>query len=185
MLCGTVWKMCRLLTIHTVVGTDRFTYDTEWTGLVTPMARKSARKLRGAQKWILAELQSIPRGAKLSTLELARRIQKASKKAYHQNSVYNALRILARRGLIEPIRSGTSKLYRLRGSSGGAAPSPSTKSTATVRTTPTATSAVGMESAPHKLALGEILVLRVEKEYVLTATNLHGKLVLEKVAVSA
>ncbi|HZY70868.1 MAG TPA: hypothetical protein VFF67_07840 [Thermoplasmata archaeon] len=33
---------------------------------------------------------------------------------------------------------------------------------------------------PHKLALGEILVLSVTEGEVLTATNLHGRLLLER-----
>jgi hypothetical protein len=33
---------------------------------------------------------------------------------------------------------------------------------------------------PHKLALGEILVLSIGNGQVLTATNLHGRLALER-----
>ena len=33
---------------------------------------------------------------------------------------------------------------------------------------------------PHKLALGEILVLSVSNGHVLAATNLHGRLVFER-----
>lgn len=143
--------------------------------------RKSRSEPRGAQKWILAELRSLASGARLATSDISKRVANASQRKFHPNSVYHALRLLVRRGAIVATRSGHEKMYRISGPTrsvrGGtsrlvaeapvpASPDPSTSSPSTV--------------LPHKLALGEILVLSVTGGEVLTATNLHGRLVLER-----
>jgi hypothetical protein len=39
---------------------------------------------------------------------------------------------------------------------------------------------VGSATLPHKLGVGEVLVLFIGEAHVETATNVHGKIVLEK-----
>ena len=159
---------------------------------MSPKRVKNVRKRRGAQKWILSTLREMNPSETLSTSKIAKRIQKASGKAFHKNSVYNALRILVHDGALKVVRAGHEKTYQV---SGAAPPAP--RSTPRPRTTPAmssppvaesiaipeptpATPAVTPAALPHKLALGEILVIRVEGDEVVTATNLHGQLVLER-----
>jgi hypothetical protein len=146
---------------------------------MSPKRGKSTRKPRGAQKWILAELRSLGAGAQLSTSQLAKRIEASSKKSFHKNSVYNALRILVRNGAIRVAREGHEKMYRI----GSAVRSVKARLTPAVEmptVTPVVETLLPSGTLPHKLALGEILVLSVNDGIVTTATNLHGKLVVER-----
>jgi hypothetical protein len=134
------------------------------------------------QKWILAELRSLGSGARLATSDIAKRIAKASQRKFHPNSVYHALQLLVRRGDIDAVRSGHEKTYRLSGATRAirnrvprAVPAE-----ATAPTPPGSTLGPPTATLPHKLALGEILVLSVTERAVLTATNLHGRLVIER-----
>jgi hypothetical protein len=143
------------------------------------MAPRPPRAPRGAQKWILAELRTLKSGDLLSTSQLAKRVRKASGTAFHKNSIYNALRLLVKRGAIDVTRSGRNKTYGVRG-----AGAPRTRDASAVGGTSfELTNSDPFPPAgafPHKLALGEILVIRVGDGEVLTATNLHGRLVLER-----
>ncbi|HEV8049873.1 MAG TPA: hypothetical protein VGP88_04705 [Thermoplasmata archaeon] len=139
---------------------------------------KAARKLRGAQKWIVAELGELKPGTRLSTSEIAKRISKTRQKKFHKNSVYNALRLLVERGRIVMHRNGREKSYQL---SGAAMPEPRSPDPVRPVSTEVAPPAiVTATSLPHKLGLGEILVLSVDGRDVVTATNLHGRLVFER-----
>jgi hypothetical protein len=139
---------------------------------------KAARKLRGAQKWIVAELDALKPGARLSTSEIAKRISKARQKKFHKNSVYNALRLLVQRGRLVMHRDGREKSYQLPGSP--AAPASPAGTTPAITTEHAPPPGVYASALPHKLALGEILVLSVDGRDVVTATNLHGRLVFER-----
>ncbi|MFI5417818.1 MAG: hypothetical protein ACHQ2Y_02820 [Candidatus Lutacidiplasmatales archaeon] len=151
---------------------------------------RSRSEPRGAQKWILAELRSLPPAASLSTSKIAKRIAKSSGKKFHQNSVYLALRQLAGRGDIKATRVGLEKTYRVaKGHERSGDKSPPGGEAARVETSPhtdrppqPTRSDFGVQAAslPHKLALGEILVLSIGDGHVLTATNLHGRLALER-----
>ena len=158
---------------------------------MSPKRTKSSRTPRGAQKWILEELQSIGRSASLSTDKISKRIAKASGKSFHKNSVYLALRKLTNQGRIKVTRMGHSKSYSLSEVSKPPKSMPSSK-TATVVPASSVENSAGVShetwpervahaaGLPHKLALGEILVLSVSEDHVLVATNLHGRLVFER-----
>ena len=154
---------------------------------MAPKAAKAVRKLRGAQKWIHAELTKLGSGARLATADIAKAIPKASGKTFHKNSIYNALRVMVKRGILGVKRQGREKYYYLasvtraavgrpRGSSGS--PASAAPSTGSVSVAPASSGATA--AAPHKLALGEILIIRVAAGKVVTATNLHGKIVIEQ-----
>src|SRR5689334_18815965 len=123
---------------------------------------KVARKLRGAQKWIVAELGEVRAGTRLSTSEIAKRISKSRQKKFHKNSVYNALRLLVQRGRVTVHRVGREKTYQLAGAAGPAASSPGPASPMAAEAAPRVSSSASVTNLPHKLALGEILVLSVE-----------------------
>lgn len=152
---------------------------------------KAAQKFRGAQKWIMAEVNALRPTESLSTSQIAKRIKKASGKDFHKNSVYLALRKLVNRGSLLAVRKGQEKTYKL-SKSGASSPAPTSTAVPT-RAAPVSPAAMASDveltgipatsaaasSLPHKLALGEILVLELSDGKVLTATNLHGRLVME------
>jgi hypothetical protein len=157
---------------------------------MSPKRAKPSKEPRGTQKWILAELRSLGPAASLSTSKLAKRIAKASGKKFHQNSIYLALRELTGRGAINATRVGLEKTYRLANDLDSSSKrSPPATEVSTVEATPEgghlmpptlAEPGVLAAMLPHKLALGEILVLSIGNGQVLTATNLHGRLALER-----
>lgn len=140
---------------------------------------RAIRAPRGAQKWILNEFGSESPGKRLSTSQITKRIEKASQKSFHKNSVYKALRLLVNRRALAVVKSGREKLYQVLGtvrSAGTAAVSSVKRGARPAAREARSTSA----TLPHKLGLGEILVLSVGARDVLTATNLHGRLALER-----
>ena len=140
---------------------------------------RAIRAPRGAQKWILNEFGSESPGKRLSTSQITRRIEKASRKSFHKNSVYKALRLLVNRRALSVVKSGREKLYQVLGtfqSAGTAAVSSVKRKARAVSRAARPTTAM----LPHKLGLGEMLVLSVGARDVLTATNLHGRMVLER-----
>jgi hypothetical protein len=146
---------------------------------------------RGVQKWIITELREVSPWVALSTAKLTKRIAKSSGKRYHQNSIYNALRILVSQGAIKATRKGNQKSYAIAGCSQAPIARSEVESAMLTGTDmPEIAMASASESSldsireaaglPHKLALGEILVFPVRDGHVLAATNLHGRLVFER-----
>jgi hypothetical protein len=157
---------------------------------MSPKRARAPPEPRGAKKWILAELRSLGPSASLSTSKIVKRIAKSSGKKFHQNSVYLALRQLVGRGDIKATRVGLEKTYRiamaLESSSKqssrateAAKVEPAPEGDAPMQPTPSDPRVLAA-MLPHKLALGEILVLSIGNGHVLTATNLHGRLALER-----
>lgn len=106
-------------------------------------------------------------------------------------SIRTALRTLVRRKVLKESREGREKYYSSsKGASATtAAPAaprprsapmaaPSPVEAVAVATTGSVEVPVG-ETPGHKLAVGEVLILAVGEQHVETATNVHGKLVLE------
>jgi hypothetical protein len=145
---------------------------------MSPKTAKASRKIRGAQKWILDELRAVGPSVRLSTAQIAKKVNKSRGKTFHQNSVYNALRILVRRGSISVVRDGHEKLYQARAAAATGAATPAPRAGAVRPSAPA--ELPSSDSFPHKLALGEILVVGVDGAHLVTATNLHGRLVLER-----
>jgi hypothetical protein len=159
-------------------------------GSMSTKRAKMSQEPRGVQKWILAELRSLGPSASLPTSKIAKRIAKSSGKKFHPNSVYLALRQLAGRGDIKATRVGLEKTYRIaieRESSSKLSPpateaakvEPAPEGYAPMPPTPSDPRVLAA-MLPHKLALGEILVLSIGNGHMLTATNLHGRLALER-----
>ncbi|MCI4330256.1 MAG: hypothetical protein L3K19_00195 [Thermoplasmata archaeon] len=157
---------------------------------MSPKSEKTTRTPRGAQKWIVAELRGLEAGAQISTSKIAKRIAKASGKTFHVNSVYLALRKLVERGEVAVSRKGVQKLYSIATAMRGAkapAPNPApfpvvAAGTVAPRTAEPvlASSKSSVAPLPHKLAVGEVLVLEINEKDVLTATNVHGEVVIER-----
>ncbi|MCI4331506.1 MAG: hypothetical protein L3K19_06635 [Thermoplasmata archaeon] len=156
---------------------------------MSPKRVKTTRAPRGAQKWVLAELRGLQAGAQLSTTKIAKRIAKASGRTFHKNSVYNALRLLVQKGEISVVRKGVQKTYHIASPIRAGTRTPSTPVARPAPSAPAVPSVppaaeMEMESVapalPHKLAVGEVLVLEITERDVLTATNQHGRVVVER-----
>jgi hypothetical protein len=158
---------------------------------VSPKHVEASRKPRGAQKWILAELRVADPATPLSTSKLAKRVAKASGKKFHPNSIYVALRILVKKGAVRAVRDGHAKAYQLSSSRD----SPPSKSPRVRSSAPrSAPSEIGPSAAQpaqvaevvpeqptqHKLAVGELVILQVSETHLETATNVHGRIVVER-----
>jgi hypothetical protein len=158
------------------------------------MRSKTPKEPRGVQKWILSELRDAGQSVSLSTAKLTKRIAKSSGKRYHQNSVYTALRIMTKEGAIKATRKGNQKSYAIAGWSQAPitrseiepdAPSgANTPEVVVARAHPVSPESIREAAGlPHMLALGEILVFPARDGHVLSATNLHGRLVFERHAL--
>ena len=99
-------------------------------------------------------------------------------------SVYQALRTLVKRRKLTSSRHGRELTFSPAGSSGGAARAPQARMDVEPMPKVAAPAEVTVPttdfSLPHKLAPGEVSILHIGDEHVEAATNLHGKLVIEK-----
>ncbi|HEV2519300.1 MAG TPA: hypothetical protein VGX00_01595 [Thermoplasmata archaeon] len=125
----------------------------------------------------MAELRGVGAGARMSTSEIAKRLAKVRGKKYHRNSIYNALRLLVRRGELSMVKSGREKIYRLgQAVQRGRPAAPRAVDPASPSLPPAAMAG----SQTHKLADGEILVLGASDRHLVAATNRKGRLVLKR-----
>ena len=126
---------------------------------------------------------------KLSTASLMEEVRRLSGTKIPEPTIRASLRRLLRQKVLQARRMGREKVYSLV----SAAPaSPPKVATLTVGETPSPQPALVIEAQPypaptppvamlpHKLAVGEVLVLHVEESHVETVSNVHGKVVLER-----
>jgi hypothetical protein len=100
------------------------------------------------------------------------------------------LRNLVQRGEISVVRKGVKKWYHVaspirrgRSSSSTAMIVPESAPLDLSPAQPEtgiASPTTSIAPLPHKLAVGEVLVLEINEEHVLTATNEHGRVVIER-----
>ena len=128
-------------------------------------------------------------GKKLSTATLVEGVRRLSGTKIPGPTIRASLRTLLRQKVLQARRAGREKVYsRVAASSS----SPSKLATPTTRQPPAPQPAPVIEpqpypiptpptpTLPHKLAVGEALVLHIGETHVETATNVHGKVVLER-----
>lgn len=146
---------------------------------MSPKRAKPAGKARRAQDWILDELRTLGSNRTLSTASVTSKIARASRKRFHKNSVYNALRLLVRQGTIQVARKGRQKLYRLR--SGAGLPKGEVPETSWNRPSRAFTSVESHAGTlAHKLSVKDILILNVGESDLVAATNRNGRLALKR-----
>jgi hypothetical protein len=148
------------------------------------MARRekgSKRARHDARNWILKVVASDDGGRGLATSDIQSRAAQLSGEKIPYYSIYQGLRTLVRRRELSAQRRGRELYYRS-ASAAPAAPTP-----AEVAPVPAATASASVPAlaaagpAPmHTLAPGEITLLHVGESHVETASNVHGKLVLER-----
>ena len=171
-----------------------------------PKRRSGVR--HGTRNFILRSLEPTKSGTAVSTPDLIAQVRKLSGKSIPEETIRASLRTLVKNGVVGGRKVGRQKVYRLARSGSTTAapaqrhvrkraprmvehtgvieevsfphepelPSPEPASSVTVG----ATAPSQALSVPHKLAVGEALVLHVGETHVETATNVHGKIVLER-----
>ncbi len=148
-------------------------------------ARRGQRTEHGTRKWILKVLESSKGAGEVSGSEIRKRVAKLSGTRIPDYSVYQALRTLARQRRVRAHRVGREFSYQLV-SGKQVARTPATRPAA--RAHPSRTRSGSAPPKPdtetgrelHKLAMGDIVILQIGDTFVEVATNLNGRLVLER-----
>ena len=129
------------------------------------------------------------KGKKFSTATLLESVRRLSGTKIPEPTIRASLRTLLRQKVLQARRAGREKVYSLVPAS---SPSPSKPATPTMSEQPALLPAPVIEAQPypvptppgtalpHKLAVGEVLVLHVGESHVETVSNVHGKVVLER-----
>lgn len=141
-------------------------------------------KRYGTRGLVLQALKETAGSKGSPTSDIIRRVRKLSGVRIPEQSFRQALGTLARSNLVRARRAGQEKTYKLvQGAETPAVPQPTPTSPETLPggpVPPMAPSAAerAVSSFPHKLAVGEVLVLFVGETHVEMASNVHGKVVL-------
>jgi hypothetical protein len=160
-----------------------------------PRRKGEKRERHGTRPLILKVFRAQDAPATLRTTAIVERVSKLAGTEVPAFSVYSALRTLVKRKVLKAGRQGHEKSYSLVGPT-TPAPTPATPSTPAAWSpppapepprTPTpaappvpASTAALSPGLPHKLAVGEVLILDVGENHVESVTNVHGHLVVER-----
>jgi hypothetical protein len=123
-------------------------------------------------------LQSTEASAGMLTKDLQRKVASLTGTKIPAYSIYQALRTLVKRKVVTATRMGRQFSYRLIGSPAERAARSEPAPTASSRVTSLMVPPLAL--LPHKLAPGEVTILHIGETHIETATNEHGKLVLER-----
>ena len=153
-----------------------------------PSRRKTGGRTRhGSRKLILKVFGSASESRPLTTSTIFSRVATLAGTKIPEYSVRSALRTLVRRKVLRERRDGREKTYALASAPTSGrpviekAPAPSSEPSMPAEIAPEVE--VGgpiLPALPHKLAVGESLILSVGVDYVESVTNVHGKLVVER-----
>ena len=149
--------------------------------------RRVPTKRHGTRNFVLEALATTQKGPAITTSAIIKQVRKLAGKRIPEETIRSSLKTLVRQRVVKGRKSGHEKVYKLVPDQLGAAraPAPPPARTSPEATTPpsrigNADSAVAQSLLPHKLAVGEILILEIGAAHVETATNVHGKVVLER-----
>lgn len=162
-------------------------------------AQPEKRTRHSARKWIIKALESADASVQMKTSEIQARASKLAGEDLPGYSVYQALRTLVRREVVAVKREGRELTYQLKERMPAKRGRPSAASgMAPAASAPPAGAPIVAAAAPpapappapavtttalalvDTLSPGEIAILHIGETHVEAATNLHGKLVLEK-----
>ena len=145
--------------------------------------QRGKRTEHGTRKWVLKVLESSTDTGEISSSEIRKRVAKLSGTKIPDYSVYQALRTLVRKKVLQARRVGREFSYQL---SADKQAKPATRPAARV-TSPKARPGRPLSKPDaeagrelHKLAMGDIVILKIADTFVEVATNLNGRLVLER-----
>ncbi len=161
-----------------------------------PRRKGEKRERHGTRPLILKVFQAEGAPTTLRTTAIVERVSKLADTDIPAFSVYSALRTLVKRKVLKAGREGHEKSYSLVGPiPPSAAPTPPSAPAAwsreppveapptlpprapSIPVPPISAAALGL---PHKLAVGEVLILDVGENHVESVTNVHGHLVVER-----
>ncbi|HKV90900.1 MAG TPA: hypothetical protein VJQ43_06900 [Thermoplasmata archaeon] len=144
-------------------------------------ARGAGRTRHNSRNFVVRVLETPPAAAGMLTKEIEKRVASLAGKKIPPYSIYQALRTLVKRHQVSAVRKGRQFSYRLT-TAKPAVRAPSTETTAPSPTPEVPVVATTSLTAvlPHKLAPGEVTILHIEESHIETATNEHGKLVLQR-----
>lgn len=157
------------------------------------------RQRHSARKWIVKALESADASVRMKTSEIQAKASKLAGEALPGYSVYQALRTLVKREVVAVKREGRELTYQLkermpskrgRPAAAPAVAAPASPPAAAPPMVAAAAPALPAPPAPaatttalalvDTLSPGEIAILHVGETHIEAATNVHGKLVVEK-----
>ncbi|MDG6898140.1 MAG: hypothetical protein JRN24_00235 [Nitrososphaerota archaeon] len=149
--------------------------------------RRVPTKRHGTRNFILETLETTRKGPAAATAAIIKQVRKLAGKRIPEETIRSSLKTLVRQRVVKGRKIGHEKVYKLvpAGSSMGSTSSVSSETrpiprpVSTPRADP-AELAAAQPLLPHKLAVGEVLILEIGAAHVETATNVHGKVVLER-----
>ena len=149
--------------------------------------RRVSRKRHGTRAFILEALEATRKGPAIATQAVIKQVRKLAGKRIPEETIRSSLKTLVRQRVVKGRKSGNEKVYKLvlAGTPTGPAPSippgtrPLPRPTSPARTELTEI-ALAQPVLPHKLAVGEVLILEIGAAHVETATNVHGRVVVER-----
>ena len=167
--------------------------------------RRVSTKRHGTRNFILGALQTTQGGPPIATAAIIKQVRKRAGKRLPEETIRSSLKTLVRQRVVKGRKNGNEKFYKLVAAppdAGAATPSRGTPPPERVplnelferhakeprhvvgwidpKTERFRNIVVGEPTLPHKLAVGEVLILEIGAAHVETATNVHGKVVLER-----
>ncbi len=147
--------------------------------------QRTKRPRHDTRNWVLKAIKSVDGSQPMRTAEIRKKVAQLSGKRIPDYSLYQALRTLVRKKVLQARRVGREFSYQLV-SVKQVARAPATRPPARPpsnkvrpgRPLPKPDAEAGREL--HKLAMGDIVILKIGDTFVEVATNLNGRLVLER-----
>lgn len=135
-----------------------------------------------SRRWIIKALESGSREGML-TPEIVSAASTLNGSVIPKFAIYSALRTLQKRKQVTSERRGQSLLFKLVRTAPEETPQRNVVNERSALASPVAVIPAPSTAATqslHKLAPGEAVILHIGTEHIETATNVHGKVVLEK-----
>jgi hypothetical protein len=171
-----------------------------------PSRRRAVPQRRhGTRNFVLQTLEGTGEGPAIATRAIIKRVRKLAGKRLPEETIRSSLKTLVRQRVVKGRKSGNEKVYKLVAAppaAGAATPAGGNPPPERVplnelfeghakeprhvvgwidpKTESFRNMVVGEPALPHKLAVGEVLILEIGAAHVETATNVHGKVVLER-----
>ena len=167
--------------------------------------RRVSTKRHGTRNLTLEALEETRTGPAVATMAIIKQVRKLAGKRIPEETIRSSLKTLVRQRVVKGRKNGKEKFYKLVVAPSAAGATTSSGGTPLPERVPLnelfeghakeprhvvgwidpkterfKNVVVGEPTLPHKLAVGEILVLELGVAHVETVTNVHGKVILER-----
>ena len=148
-----------------------------------------ATGVRHGTRALILKMFDEGKGERRSTSTLVQGVRRLSGTKILEPTIRASLRTLLRQKVLRVRRVGKENVYSLAAAKSTSLPkmaapvvreTPAPKPAPVLEPQPYPVPTPPMPALPHKLAVGEALVLHIGETHVETATNVHGKVVLER-----